>query len=85
MKLLEKMAITTGLIVVGITALYRYVLTDEQRAAMREASDVVKESMRDVTDSIAPLVKNGPTKREEEAMIEANRARTAAQWETLGY
>ncbi len=85
MKLLERVAITLGLIVVGVTAVYRYVLSDEQKEALNEASDAIRSAAREVTDTVSPLISDGPTKTEEEAMAEANRARTAAQWEALGY
>ena len=85
MKLLERTAIIAGLIVVGITAVYRHVLTDEQREALQEAGGAVRSAIREVTDTVAPLLHDGPTKTEEEAMAEANRARTAAQWDAMGY
>ena len=40
---------------------------------------------RYVTDMVSPLVSDGPTHAEEEAATIANRARTASQWEALGY
>lgn len=85
MKILERFAITVGLIVVGVTAVYRYVLTDEQRDAMREVGDTIRGAVQEVSDSVAPLVSDKPTKSEERAMAEENRAKTAAQWESLGY
>lgn len=85
MKWLERLAIGAGLVVVAVTVVYRYVLTDEQRDGIQEANDVVQSAVREVTDTISPLVSDGPTKSEEEAAAAANRARTAAQWEALGY
>ncbi len=85
MKFLERLAITLGLVVVGVTAVYRHVLSDEQKDALREASDAIRSATREVTDMVSPLISSGPTKTEEEAMSEANRAHTAAQWEALGY
>lgn len=85
MKMYEKLAIAAGLVVVGITAVYRHVLTEEQRDAMREASDAVGAVAREVTDVVKPLVSDSPTKTQEEEAAAANRARTAAQWEALGY
>lgn len=85
MKTLERMAIMLGLAIVGITAVYRYVLTDEQRSALQEGADVLRSATREVTDIISPLVSDGPTRSEEEAAARANQERTAAQWEALGY
>ena len=84
MKTLEKIAIAFGLFFVGVAAAYRYVLTDEQRASLAEATDAVRAAAREVTDTVSPLVSDGPTRTEEEAAAEANRKRTAAQWEALG-
>ena len=84
MKLLERIVLTMGAVVVGVTLVYRYVLTDEQRSALGEASDAIKSAPQDVTDSIAPL-RSERTKAEERAAVEANRARTAEQWESLGF
>lgn len=85
MRVLEKMAFTAGLVVIGITAVYRYVLSDEQRGAVKEIGDAIREATREVMDTMAPLVSEGPTRAEEEAASEENRARTAAQWASLGY
>lgn len=85
MNVFEKLAVGAGLIVVGVTAAYRYVLTDEQREAVREAGAVVQNSFNEVADSVSPLVSGGPTRAEEEAARTANRERTANQWATLGY
>ena len=85
MRLFERIAFGAGLVVVGITLVYRYVLTDEQREGISEAADVLQKAAREITDSVAPLVSDGPTKSEEEAMAEENRARTADQWASLGY
>lgn len=85
MKLLERIAIGLGVAVVAVTVVYRYVLSDEQREALDEAAGVLRSATREVTDTVMPLVSDGPTKTEEEAAAAANRARTAAQWEKLGY
>ncbi|MDO4539016.1 MAG: hypothetical protein Q4B54_12705 [Coriobacteriales bacterium] len=85
MKLLERIAFTMGLVVVGVTVVYRYVLTAEQRSALGEAGDAIRSATREVTDTVAPLVSDGPTKSEEEAMAAANRARTIDQWQKIGY
>lgn len=85
MRLLERTAITLGLIVIGVTVVYRYVLNDEMRGAAQDAADAIRSATREVTDTISPLVSDGPTKSEEEAMYAAGRERTAAQWEALGY
>jgi len=85
MRRLERLALLAGLVVASITMVYRHVLTDEQRAAAREATEVIRNATQDVADSVSPLVSNGPTRKEERAAAEANRARTAAQWESLGY
>lgn len=85
MKLLERLAILLGLAVVGVTAVYRYALTDEQREALQDLSHEMQAATREVTDMVMPLMKDGPTKTEEEAMAAANRERTAAQWDALGY
>ena len=85
MHVLEKMALGAGLVVVGITAVYRYVLNDEQREALREVSSSIVDATEEVQDSISPLVAGKTTHAEERARAEENRARTAAQWEALGY
>ncbi len=85
MKLLERIAFGLGLVVVGVTAVYRYVLSDDQRSAVKEAGDAVRSAGREVADTISPLVSDGPTKSEEEAILAANRARTVDQWQKLGY
>ena len=85
MRLLEKIAFIAGLTVVGVTAIYRYVLSDEQRASLQEGADTIRKATREVTDSISPLVSDGPTKSEEEAMAQQNRERLAKQWAELGY
>ena len=85
MRTLERMAITLGLVIVGITAVYRYVLSDEQKTALQEGADVLRAATREVTDTVTPLFSNGPTRSEEEAAARANQKRTAAQWEALGY
>lgn len=85
MRLLERIILISGLLVVGVTAVYRYVLTEEQRDGLRETSDVLRSATREVTDSVAPLISDGPTKSEEEAAARANRERTVEQWEALGY
>lgn len=85
MKLLERFTITVGLIVVGVTVMYRYVLTEEQREAIGEISDTLSGAVQEVSDSVLPLVSDKPTKSEERAMAEENRAKTAAQWESMGY
>ncbi|MBR3326190.1 MAG: hypothetical protein IKG22_02570 [Atopobiaceae bacterium] len=85
MKTLEKVALLAGLIVVGVTALYRYVLNDEQKDALREASNTIRDATQEVSDSVAPFVSNGPTHAEEESRAAASRAATKAQWEALGY
>ena len=85
MKFLERFAITMGLIVVGVTAVYRYVLSADQREAVKEVGETIGGAVQEVKDSVAPLVSDKPTKSEERAMAEENRAKTAAQWESLGY
>ncbi|MBO7674511.1 MAG: hypothetical protein J6S63_05830 [Atopobiaceae bacterium] len=85
MKTLERIAISLGLFFVGIAAIYRYVLTDEQRETLVEAATAVQSATREVTDMVSPLVSDGPTRSEEEALAEANRERTAKQWEALGF
>jgi hypothetical protein len=65
--------------------MYRYVLTDEQRDSLNEAADVVRAATREVTDTVSPLVSDGPTRTEEETAAEANRWRTVQQWKALGY
>ena len=85
MKVLEKVAIAVGLVVVGVTVVYRYVLSNDQREAMREAGESVRGAVQEVSDSVSPLVSNKPTKSEERAKAEENRAKTAAQWKSLGY
>ena len=85
MKVLEKVAIAVGLVVVGVTVVYRYVLSNDQREAMREAGESVRGAVQEVSDSVSPLVSNKPTKSEERAIAEENRAKTAAQWKSLGY
>lgn len=85
MKALEKLTIGIGLFFVGIAAVYRYVLTDEQRDSFNEAADVVRAATREVTDTVSPLVSDGPTRTEEETAAEANRWRTVQQWKALGY
>lgn len=85
MNVLEKAALGLGLVVVGITAAYRHVLTDEQRDALNEAAVTVAKAVQDISDSISPLVSKGPAKAEERAAAVQNRASTAAQWESLGY
>ncbi|MDO4796915.1 MAG: hypothetical protein Q4A01_02735 [Coriobacteriales bacterium] len=85
MNVLEKMALGAGLVIVGATAVYRYVLNDEQREAIREVSSSIASATEEVSDSISPLVSGGMTHAEERARIEKNRARTRDQWEALGY
>lgn len=85
MNVLEKVAFGLGLVVVGITAAYRHVLTDEQREALHEAGMAVASAAQEISDTISPLVRNEPTKAEERATAEQNRIDTAAQWESLGY
>ena len=85
MTLFERVAISAGIAVVGVTLAYRYVLTDEQRASMQEVADTLRNATHEVTDSVAPFVSDGPTHAEEEAAARANRARTAQQWQKLGY
>ena len=85
MNVFERVAIGAGLAVVGVTIVYRYVLTDEQRGSMQEVADTLRNATHDVTDMVSPLVSDGPTHAEEEAATIANRARTASQWEALGY
>ncbi len=85
MKLYEKIIVGAGLLVVGVTAAYRYVLSDDQRSALREVGDSLREATQEVRDTVAPLVSDGPTKREIQESFEANRERTAKQWEKLGY
>ena len=84
MKMLERVVLTMGAVVVGVTLVYRYALTDEHRSALGEASDAIRSATQEVTDSIAPL-RSERTKAEEKAATEANRARTAGQWESLGF
>ncbi len=81
MKLLERLALGMGLVVVGVTAVYRYVLSDEQRMALQEAGASLRGAFEEVSDT----VKSGPTKAEEREAAEKNRASTAKQWEALGY
>ncbi|MDO4806801.1 MAG: hypothetical protein Q4A07_06095 [Coriobacteriales bacterium] len=85
MRTLERMAIALGVVIVGITAVYRYMLGDEQKAALQEGADVLRAATREISDSITPLMSDGPTRSEEEAAARANQERTAAQWEALGY
>ena len=85
MNRLERAVVMAGLVVVGITLAYRHVLTDEQREAAREGATVLQNATQEVTDTVSPLVSNGPTRKEERAAAEANRARTEAQWAALGY
>ncbi|MBR3224186.1 MAG: hypothetical protein IKF78_02570 [Atopobiaceae bacterium] len=85
MKSYEKMVVLAGVVVVGITAVYRYVLSDEQRTALREVGNSLRDSTQEVRDTVAPLVSDGPTKKEIQESFEANRKRTAKQWEELGY
>ena len=70
---------------VGVTAVYRYVLSDDQKDSMRELGNGIRSSAEEVMDSVSPLVSKGPTRKEEQAAADENRARTAAQWEALGY
>ena len=79
MKHLERIAIFAGLVVVGITAAYRYLLADEQREALREISNVVGDSVQEVVDSVSPLVSDGPTRKEEREANEAAAAESGAQ------
>ncbi|MEE1159438.1 MAG: hypothetical protein UHS51_08445 [Atopobiaceae bacterium] len=81
MKAFERLALGMGLVVVGITMMYRYVLSDEQRTAMHEAGASLRGAIEEVSDTIS----NGPTKAEEREAAERNRASTAEQWEALGY
>jgi predicted negative regulator of RcsB-dependent stress response len=85
MNILEKVFIAAGIIVVGVTVAYRYVLSDEQRDSMREAADVLRNVSHEVSDSVSPFMSGGPTHAEEQAAAESNRARTASQWSELGY
>ena len=85
MNVLEKVFIAAGIIVVGVTVAYRYVLSDEQRDSMREAADVLRNVSHEVSDSVSTLMSGGPTHAEEQAAAEINRARTASQWAELGY
>ena len=85
MNFLEKAALAFGLTVAGVTLVYRYALSDEQREAVREAEMYVSDATQEITDSISPLVNGGPTHASEKASYAANRERTKEQWEALGY
>lgn len=81
MRFYEKLALGAGLAVMGVTIAYRHLLSEEQRDALREAANVIRTAYEDITDSVS----QGPTKAEERAAVAANRARTAAQWNAIGY
>ena len=81
MKAFERLALGMGLVVVSVSIVYRYVLSDEQRTAMREAGVSLRGAIEEVSDTIT----NGPTKAEEREAAEKNRESTAKQWEALGY
>lgn len=85
MSVIDKIALGAGLVVVASTMVWRYVLNDDQRAELSSVSASITEATREISDSISPLVSDGPTHAEEEARAEENRARTKAQWEALGY
>ena len=85
MHVLEKIALGAGLVVVASTAVFRYVLNDEQRDALREMSASISDATREVSDSISPIVSDGKTHAGEAARVQANQDRTKAQWEALGY
>lgn len=85
MRLYEKILFVAGLAVVGITLAYRYVLNEEQRDGIREAGSVLRNAGQEVADSVSPLVKDGPTHADEVRMAEENRAKTAAEWEAVGF
>ena len=85
MRLYEKLIFGAGVAVAGITYVYRYVLGEEQRDALREIAETLTNATHEVTDSVAPLRSNVRTHEEQRAAVEANQARTASQWEQVGF
>lgn len=86
MRTYEKVLLIAGLVVVGVTLAYRNLLDEEQKKDLREAADAVRAANDEVIDSVSPLVKGGSySRREEEIAAEENRARTAAQWQAIGF
>lgn len=85
MMWVEKLAIGAGIVVVATTAVYRYMLSDEQRESLQEAADVLRNATGEVTDSVRPLVGSGSTKAEAASRSEQMRAHTTEQWAALGY
>ena len=86
MRTYEKVLLIAGLVVVGITLAYRNLLDEEQKKDLREAADAVRAANDEVIDSVSPLVKGGShSRRDEEVAAEENRARTAAQWQAIGF
>ena len=85
MNLLKKIPVVVGVVFVGSYLAYQYLLSDEQREALRSATEDIRKSTQEVSDAIAPLVKKGPTRQEEESAVRENQARTREQWRELGY
>ncbi|MBR3159693.1 MAG: hypothetical protein IKG18_17285 [Atopobiaceae bacterium] len=86
MNVLNRITVFLGVFIVGGYLAYHHVLSDEQRADVAAAQEELKKAMEEISDAVMPLVSKGtPTKAQERAAAEANRARTAQQWEAIGY
>ncbi len=85
MNTITKIAVALGVCIVGGNLVFRYVLNDDQRNEIRAANKELTDALREVEDTISPLVSDGPTRAEERAAAEANRARTKQQWAAIGY
>ena len=82
----EKVLLVAGLVVVGVTLVYRNLLDEEQKKDLREAADAMRVANDEVLDSVSPFVKGvSHSRREEEINAEENRAKTAEQWAAIGF
>ena len=86
MNLLSRISAALGVVIVGTYLAHRYLLNDEQRAEVAAVREEMRASVEEVADAVSPITsKGGPTRSEERAAAEANRARTKAQWAAIGY
>ena len=86
MNVLNKITVFLGIALVGGFLAYRHLLSDEQKADVVAAQEELKNAVDEISEAVMPLISKGaPTKAQERAAAEANRARTAQQWEAIGF
>lgn len=86
MNVLNKITVFLGIALVGGYLAYRHLLSDEQKADVVAAQEELKNAVDEISEAVMSLISKGaPTKAQERAAAEANRARTAQQWEAIGF